>query len=134
MATNGIRRRAAAPALLLLGLAVLIMHAGLPQAHGTAPAHHAPSPAVAAHAHEPVVGEHHPVVQKKTLDAVHDHAAHECMGTVAAHKTIAAPPLVAVLPLADAAPGATRGTVGARARGPPPWTILGLSDLCVLRL
>ncbi|TWS24695.1 hypothetical protein FK268_05440 [Tsukamurella sputi] len=124
--------------VVLLGLAVVIMHMGIhpmsmPASAGAIPHHAARTAATGA----PVSmdrADHGPSVQKQTVDAVHDHEAHDCAGTVVAHKSMGAPALVTVLPYVDGAPDPTPVAVAALARGPPPWTVLDLASLCVLRV
>lgn len=121
---------------VVLGFAVLLMHQGVMpmgraamvgMSHGSA---HGPAqPDVVAGP-----SDHHPTVGKQTVDAVHDHHAHECAGTVVVHKSVGAPSLVAVLPLSDGAPDTGPADRAAVARGPPPWTVLDLSQLCLLRV
>ena len=121
---------------VVLGFAVLLMHQGampmgpaamVGMSHGSP---HAPAD-VAAVAGPSV---HHQTVEKPTVDAVHDHHAHDCAGTVVVHKSVGAPSLVAVLPLSDGAPDTGPADRAAVARGPPPWTVLDLSQLCLLRV
>ncbi|NMD54148.1 MULTISPECIES: hypothetical protein [Tsukamurella] len=134
--------RAAATTAILLALAVLLMHLGMPlmaMAPATAsPTGHHGAPRDAAAADEGGTAadraEHGQTVQKQTVDAVHDHEAHDCAGTVVVHKSVGAPSLVAVLPFADGAPDTSAATHAALARGSPPWTVFDLSQLCVLRV
>lgn len=134
---------ATATVVMLLSLAVVIMHLGMPPMSMPAPAG-AAEPATAHHGGRTAAAptrpdtieraDHGTSVQKHTVDAVHDHQAHDCAGTVVTHKAAGAPALVAVLPYADGAPDPTPVAVAAMARGPPPWTVLDLARLCVLRI
>lgn len=121
---------------VVLGFAVLLMHHGMTS---IGPA--AMSGMAHGSSHGPVEvdvlagpSDHHPTVGKHTVDAVHDHHAHECAGTVVAHRSLGAPSLVAVLPLFDGALDTGPVDRAAVARGPPPWTVLDLSQLCLLRV
>ncbi|WP_083350805.1 hypothetical protein [Tsukamurella pulmonis] len=131
--------RSSATTAVVLGFAVLLMHLGMPPAAATAASvgpsatshgMHRATPADAAFS----PAEHGTSVDKQSLDAVHDHESHDCAGTVVVHKQVAPPALVAVLPLPDGAPDVTPATRAALARGPPPWTVHDLAQLCVLRV
>ncbi|MBS4100708.1 hypothetical protein KFZ73_05600 [Tsukamurella paurometabola] len=129
----------AATTAVLLGLGVLLMHLGvppmaMPTAAAGATAHHSAPRSVSAAGTSLEQADHGTSVQKQTVDAVHDHESHDCAGTVVVHKTVSAPSLVAVLPFADGAPDPTPVTLAALARGPPPWTVFDLAQLCVLRV
>ncbi|SEC58985.1 Uncharacterised protein (plasmid) [Tsukamurella tyrosinosolvens] len=127
----------AATTAVLLALAVLLMHLGMPPMAmpSAAAAHHgAPRDVKGADRTAMDAADHGTAVQKQTVDAVHDHESHDCAGTVVVHKTVGAPPLVAVLPLADGAPDVTPASRAALARGPPPWAVFDLAQLCVLRV
>lgn len=131
--------RGAVVAAVLLAFAVLLMHTGMPPmamptASAAVPSHHGTHRATVADG--PVIerADQRAQVQKQSMDAVHQHEAHDCAGTVVVHKAVGAPPLVAVLPLADGDTDTTASTGAARARAPPPWTVLGLAELCILRL
>lgn len=130
----------AATTAVLLALAVLLMHLGMPpmampSAAAAPAAHHgAPRDVKGADRTAMDAADHGTSVQKQTVDAVHDHESHDCAGTVVVHKTVGAPPLVAVLPLADGAPDVTPASRAALARGPPPWAVFDLAQLCVLRV
>ncbi|KXP01303.1 hypothetical protein AXK60_03930 [Tsukamurella pseudospumae] len=121
---------------VVLGFAVLLMHQGvIPMGHTAmaAMSHGSPdAPADVAAVAGPSV--HHQTVEKPSVDAVHDHHAHDCAGTVVVHKSVGAPSLVAVLPLSDGTPDTGPADRAAVARGPPPWTVLDLSQLCLLRV
>ncbi len=132
--------RTAATTAVVLALAVFLMHLGMPVAmaapaqHGAAMAHHAAPRDTVRPAPSMEPADHHPSVQKQTVDAVHQHEAHDCAGTVVVHKGMGAPALVAVLPRLDGAIDTSPAHRAAVARGPPPWTVLDLARLCVLRL
>lgn len=125
-------RTTAAIAAVLLGFAVLLMHTGAGPAGMSHPATSGHGPQHAAPAVDPA--DHHPQVEKQTVDVVHDHQAHDCAGTVVVHKSVGAPPLVAIVPVADGAVSPSPSERAALARGPPPWTVPGLSELCVFRV
>ncbi len=132
--------RTAAILAVLLPLAVVLMHLGMPpmamsSMPGASTAHHGASSEVKAAERTAIDrADHDTSVQKQTVDAVHDHEAHDCAGTVVVHKSVGAPPLVAVLPIVDDAGRSVPAVRGALARGPPPWTVHDLSQLCVLRV
>ncbi|MGZ9826190.1 hypothetical protein ACXYTP_04690 [Tsukamurella ocularis] len=131
--------RTAATTVVVVAFAVVLMHLGMPlmampSAAGSSSMHHGAPPTTAPAETTMAQAEHGTSVEKQTVDAVHDHEAHDCAGTVVVHKTVGAPPLVAVLPLADGAADATPAARAALARGPPPWTVLDLARLCVLRV
>ncbi|ADG78824.1 conserved hypothetical protein [Tsukamurella paurometabola DSM 20162] len=115
---------------VVLGLAVILMHTGLTPAGHQMPTagHDAPPTATAAGL------QHETHAGKPSLDAVHDHQAHDCAGPVVTHSSIGSPALVAVLPYLDAGVGQEPRARAALARGPPPWTVLSLTDLCLLRI
>ncbi|BDH57572.1 hypothetical protein MTP03_25110 [Tsukamurella sp. PLM1] len=124
-------RVTAAVLAVVLGVGVILMHTGL---RPTGLAHGGGGHAVERAAPTVHSTEHRQTVEKQTADAVHQHDAHDCAGTVVVHKSVAAPPLVATLPWSDGAPGARPSDRAAVARGPPPWTVLDLHRLCVLRV
>ncbi|TWS19825.1 hypothetical protein FK529_06650 [Tsukamurella asaccharolytica] len=128
--------------IVVVAFAVVLMHLGVPpmamptaaSAPGTTTHHGAPHEATTARPAAAHAAERDASPQKQTVDAVHHHDAHDCAGTVVVHKAVGAPSLVAVLPVPDGAPGATPADRAAVARGPPPWTVLALSQLCLLRV
>lgn len=128
----------AATTAVLLALAVLLMHLGMPPmsmpAASASTTHHGAPRDSATERTAMDRADHGTSVQKQTVDAVHDHESHDCAGTVVVHKTVGAPPLVAVLPLADGAVRTTPADHAAVARGPPSWTVFDLAQLCVLRV
>lgn len=117
-------RVAAALVAVFLGFAVVLMHTGIGPMGGMS---HGTAPALAS-------SDHHPTAEKQSLDAVHDHEAHDCAGLVVAHQVVAAPPLVAIVRMSDGASEPSPADRAALARGPPHWTVLQLSQLCVLRV
>lgn len=130
-------RGVSAVAAVLLGLAVLLMHTGMPMAAGvpgTVAVHHGAPPEAAGGGPAMDRADHQPSLRKHTVDAVHQHESHHCAGTVVVHKQVGAPSLVTVLPRFDGAPDPTPVTRAALARGPPPWTVLDLTQLCLLRV
>lgn len=123
---------------VLLAFAVVLMHLGMPPmampAAAASTAHHGAPRDAAVDRTAMDRADHGPSVQKQTVDAVHDHESHDCAGTVVVHKTVGAPSLVAVLPLADGAARVAPADHAAVARGPPSWTVFDLTQLCVLRV
>lgn len=123
---------------VLLAFAVVLMHLGMPPmampAASASATHHGAPRDAAVDRTVMDRADHGPSVQKQTVDAVHDHGSHDCAGTVVVHKTVGAPPLVAVLPLVDRGAPATPADLAAVARGPPSWTVFDLAQLCVLRV
>ena len=124
--------------VVLLAFAVVIMHMGMPpmpmSPSAGAMTHHTAQAAVTTAPVSMDRADHGPSVLQQTVDAVHDHQAHDCAGTVVAHKSVGAPALVTVLPYADGAPDPAPVAAAALARGPPPWTVLDLASLCILRV
>jgi hypothetical protein len=122
---------------VILGLAVSLMHTGFaPMAHHPAAAPSSSAPATASHdAIAPKADARHSVgVDKPTVDVIHDHQAHDCAGTVAQHKPFGAPSLVAIISVLDRIGTVEPRDRAALARGPPPWTVLTLTELCLLRV
>ncbi|MDP0397306.1 hypothetical protein [Tsukamurella strandjordii] len=116
---------------VVLGLAVTFMHTGIgPVGHAmpTTPQHDGAPLAATASAN------HGPQFEKPTFDAVHEHKAHDCAGTVAKQHALGTPSLVATLPVIGRTAGIEPRVLAAFARGPPPWTVLSLADLCLLRI
>ncbi|WP_019202873.1 hypothetical protein [Tsukamurella sp. 1534] len=134
---RAIRRGGTAAAIVaVLAFAVTLMHTGfMPMGRMQHGAAHPAAPAAAApqHAH-PDSAAPQAEKAKQTLDAVHDHEAHDCAGPVVHPRSIGAPSLVAVLPADHRAPSPSPRDVATAARGPPPWTNPDLAELCLLRI
>lgn len=125
-----------AAAAVLLSLAVLLMHTGIVSAAPVGGHAGMRMPMAAPHAPEASADHdaHHVKAQKPTVEGVHGHHAHMCAGVVVHHQALAAPSLVAVLSVGDRVVAASPLGSASAARGPPPWTVLDLSELCVLRV